>query len=136
VDGNDFFAVYEATRAAVKRARDGEGPTLIETRTYRMGPHNTADDPTRYVDPDQLAAYRALDPIDRLRAYLEAADALKPGVEERMREEIEADLAAALQAAEAGQDVRPEQIFDHVYADPPDRMVAQRRALLGEEGRG
>jgi pyruvate dehydrogenase E1 component alpha subunit len=136
VDGNDFFAVYEATRAAVKRARDGEGPTLIETRTYRMGPHNTADDPTRYVDPDQLAAYRALDPIDRLRAYLEAADALKPGVEERMREQIEADLAAALQAAEAGQDVRPEQIFDHVYADPPDRMVAQRRALLGEEGRG
>lgn len=135
VDGNDFFAVYEATRVAVKRARDGGGPTLIETRTYRMGPHNTADDPTRYVDPEQLAAYRALDPIDRLRAYLEDAEVLKPGVQERMREEIEAELTAALGAAEAQQDARPEQIFDHVYSEPPARMVAQRQALLGEEGR-
>ena len=134
VDGNDLFAVYEAARAAVQRARAGEGPTLIETRTYRMGAHNTADDPTRYVDPDELEAYRALDPIVRLRNYLEDAGALKPGAEERMREELEAELEAALRAAEATADARPGQIFDHVYADPPARVAAQRQELMGGEG--
>ena len=51
VDGNDLFAMHDACSRAVARARAGEGPTLIEARTYRMGPHNTSDDPTRYVDP-------------------------------------------------------------------------------------
>jgi pyruvate dehydrogenase E1 component alpha subunit len=134
VDGNDFFAVYEATRAAVERARAGDGPTLIETRTYRMGPHNTADDPTRYVDPDELEAYRALDPIARLRAYLEDAGVLTPGLEDRMREEIERELEVALRAAEAAATARPEQVFDHVYADPPARLAGQRRGLVGGAG--
>ena len=136
VDGNDFFAVYETTRSAVQRARAGNGPTLIETRTYRMGPHNTADDPTRYVDPAELEAHRALDPIARLRTYLEDAALLRPGVEQRIREEIEGELASALAAAEAKAEARPEQIFDHVYREPPARVIAQRRALLGEEPDG
>lgn len=136
VDGNDFFAVYEAARAAVQRARAGEGPTLIEARTYRMGPHNTADDPRRYVDPQELEAYRALDPIDRLRAYLEDAGLLKAGDEERMREEIEAEMASALAAAEAKAEPRPEQIFDHVYAEPPSRLAAQRLDLLRKDPGG
>src|SRR4051812_16528932 len=72
VDGNDLFAVYEACSRAVTRARGGEGPTLIEAVTYRMGPHNTADDPTRYVDPVELEARRADDPIARVRAHLAA----------------------------------------------------------------
>jgi pyruvate dehydrogenase E1 component alpha subunit len=135
VDGNDFFAVYEATRAAVERARAGEGPTLIEARTYRMGPHNTADDPTRYVDQDELEAYRELDPIARLRTYLADTGVLEPGDEAQMREEIERELEEALAAAEAVAAARPEQIFEHVYADPPARVVAQRRALIAESDR-
>jgi pyruvate dehydrogenase E1 component alpha subunit len=133
VDGNDFFAVHEATRTAVERARDGEGPTLIEARTYRMGPHNTADDPTRYVDPDELEAHRALDPIARLRTYLEEARMLGPGVEERMRAGIEAELRAALAAAENHVGPQAAQIFDHVYADAPARVLGQRRVLTDEE---
>jgi pyruvate dehydrogenase E1 component alpha subunit len=133
VDGNDFFATYEVTAKAVARARAGDGPTLIEALTYRMGPHNTADDPTRYVDPDELEAHRALDPITRLRAYLENAGLLAPGIEERMRAEIEQELQAALAAAEAHAGPHAEQIFEHVYADEPARVLDQRRALAGEE---
>jgi pyruvate dehydrogenase E1 component alpha subunit len=133
VDGNDLFAVHASTSRAVERARAGEGPTLIEARTYRMGPHNTADDPTRYVDPDELEAHRALDPIDRLRSYLMHEDLIGDGLESVMREEIDAEVEAALATAEARASARPQQIFDHVFADPPARMVGQRRALTEDE---
>ena len=133
VDGNDFFAVYEATARAVARARAGDGPTLIESRTYRMGPHNTADDPTRYVDPEELDAHRALDPVARLRGFLVDAELLSDELEQRMRTEIEEELAAAVAAAEARGAGQTEQIFDHVYADPPARLLDQRRALTGTE---
>jgi pyruvate dehydrogenase E1 component alpha subunit len=134
VDGNDLFAVYESACRAVARARAGEGPTLIEARTYRMGPHNTADDPTRYVDPAELEAHRALDPIARLRTYLEDAEVLAPGVEERMRAEIEREIETALAAAEARAGARPAQIFEHVYGELPVRVLNQRRALTGGDG--
>ena len=133
VDGNDLFAVHEATARAVARARAGEGPTLIESRTYRMGPHNTADDPTRYVNPEELEAHRALDPVARLRGFLVDAGLLSDELEQRIRAEIEEELAAALAAAEARGAGRTGQIFDHVYADPPARLLGQRRALTGEE---
>ena len=133
VDGNDFFAVYEATREAFARARGGEGPTLIESRTYRMGPHNTADDPSRYVDPDELEAYRTLDPITRFRAYLEAVGALDDAAEDAMRAEIDREVESALERAERRVGARPEQIFDHVYAQEPERVQRQRRAFLDTE---
>jgi pyruvate dehydrogenase E1 component alpha subunit len=129
VDGNDFFAVHATMSRAVQRARAGDGPTLIEARTYRMGPHNTADDPTRYVDPDELEAHRGLDPIDRLRIYLRQTGLLDEGTERLMREQIDAEVEAALAGAEARARARAQQIFDHVYADPPARVLAQRRGL-------
>ncbi len=129
VDGNDLFAVCEAARRAVARARAGEGPTLIESRTYRLGPHNTSDDPTRYVDPDELEARRALDPLVRVRAWLEHQGLLDAAGEERLREELAAQVAAAVDAAEALPPAHPGQIFDHVYADPPPRVRAQWDAV-------
>ena len=136
VDGDDFFAVYEASARAVTRARAGEGPTLIENRTYRMGPHNTADDPGRYVDPAELEAHRALDPIARLRAYLEAAGPLTPGLEAEMRQDIDREVEASLAAAEHRAGARPEQIFEHVYADPPPRVRWQQAESERAAGRG
>jgi pyruvate dehydrogenase E1 component alpha subunit len=133
VDGNDLFAVYESTRRAVERARAGEGPTLIESLTYRMGPHNTADDPTRYVDQAELEAHRALDPIARLRVYLEESGLLLPGAEQQIQAEIDAEVEDALALAESQAGARPEQIFDHVYADPPERVREQRRELADRE---
>ncbi|MBV9003225.1 MAG: pyruvate dehydrogenase (acetyl-transferring) E1 component subunit alpha [Solirubrobacterales bacterium] len=133
VDGNDLFAVYEATVRAVERARAGKGPTLIEARTYRMGPHNTADDPTRYVPPEELEAYRAFDPVARLRTYLRAAGVLDDAIEQQLRGEIEEEIRAALAAAEPQAGGRGEQLFDNVYADPPARLAQQRRALVDDD---
>ena len=70
VDGNDVLAVMAATRVALDRARSGGGPTFIEAVTYRMGPHTTSDDPTRYVDPAVQAEWAAKDPIARVEALL------------------------------------------------------------------
>ena len=71
VDGNDVLACYAVTDNAVARMRAGGGPVLIEALTYRMGPHTTSDDPTRYRDPAELARWADRDPIERYRRYLE-----------------------------------------------------------------
>ena len=133
VDGNDLFAVYEVTRRAVERARAGEGPKLIESRTYRLGPHNTADDPTRYVDPEELRSWQALDPIVRVRAWLRSEGALDDASEVELQAELDGEVARAVAAAEAFPKVRPGQIFEHVYARPPDRVAAQWESV-GEAG--
>ncbi|MCK8061308.1 MULTISPECIES: pyruvate dehydrogenase (acetyl-transferring) E1 component subunit alpha [unclassified Fusibacter] len=70
VDGNDIFAVYAATEEAVKRARSGGGPSLIECYTYRLGAHTTADDPTKYRDNEEVEQWKKKDPIDRLKKHL------------------------------------------------------------------
>lgn len=78
VDGNDVLAVMAVTRQALDRARTGGGPSFIEAVTYRMGPHTTADDPTRYRDPAELEVWGARDPIARLRTHLEQRGASGP----------------------------------------------------------
>ncbi|HBX79915.1 MAG: pyruvate dehydrogenase (acetyl-transferring) E1 component subunit alpha [Propionibacteriaceae bacterium] len=76
VDGNDVLAVQAVTTWALERARNGEGPTLIEAHTYRMGAHTTSDDPTKYRSRAETEAWRAKDPISRLRTYLMNAGAI------------------------------------------------------------
>lgn len=71
VDGNDVLACLAVTRSALERARRGEGPTLVEAFTYRMGAHTTSDDPTKYRADEEREAWEAKDPILRLKAYLE-----------------------------------------------------------------
>ena len=73
VDGNDVLAVYRVTKDAVARAHAGDGPTLIEALTYRVGPHTTADDAGRYRDEDEVQRWRAHDPIERFRTWLLAS---------------------------------------------------------------
>jgi pyruvate dehydrogenase E1 component alpha subunit len=127
VDGNDLFAMHDACSRAVARARAGEGPTLIEARTYRMGPHNTSDDPTRYVDPAELEERRALDPVDRVRRYLTAEGLVDEAAEQRLVEELRAEFDAAMADAEAAPAPGAGALFDHVYARPPQRLERQRR---------
>src|SRR5207237_8981797 len=76
VDGNDVLASYVVSREAARRARRGEGPTLIEAVTYRRGPHSTADDPSRYRTDEELKTWEALDPIARFEKYLDAEGVL------------------------------------------------------------
>ena len=127
VDGNDLFAVHDACSRAVARARAGGGPTLIEARTYRMGPHNTSDDPTRYVDPVELEERRALDPVARVRRYLTAEGLIDEDSEQRLVAELRAQLDAAVAEVEAGAQPGVDAVFDHVYARPPGRLEQQRR---------
>src|SRR5207244_12025075 len=69
VDGNDLLAVYAVTKAAADKARSGGGPTMIEAVTYRMGPHSSSDDPTRYRSKDEVDTWATRDPIERVRKY-------------------------------------------------------------------
>ena len=133
VDGNDLLAVYEVTREAVERARRGEGPTLIESITYRMSFHNTTDNPSRYQDPAELEEARRRDPVARVEAYLRERGLW---TEEREKEfkaaaarEIEDALAEALKAPPP----QPSQIFDHIFAELTPRQTAQRREMLGRD---
>jgi pyruvate dehydrogenase E1 component alpha subunit len=128
VDGNDVLAVMAATRRALDRARRGAGPSLIEAVTYRLGPHTTADDPTRYRADDELAAWRERDPITRVRALLEAS-ALDDSIAAVI---ADADAAADRAAAELRAaittlaDPAPLTVFDHVYAEPNTQLDRQR----------
>ena len=131
VDGNDVLAVYAATRAAVDRARAGEGPTLIEALTYRIGAHSTADDATRYRDAAEVDGARAFDPIARFGAWMRSAGHADDDL--LAAYEAEADEhALAVRAGLVAQGPPPEGwAFDWVYADPPAPFLRQREEALG-----
>lgn len=129
VDGNDPLAVFAVAREAVRRARAGEGPTLIESQTYRLGAHNTADDPGRYVPPDELASRRAADPLPRFAAFLTDRGLLDPTRVEAMGSEIAKQLAAAVSSAESHPPAEAAALFDHVYAAPLPSQQRQREAM-------
>lgn len=126
VDGNDVLAVLAVTRMALERARRGDGPSLIEAVTYRMGPHTTADDPSRYRDEAELAAWRERDPIARLLALLEGLGMDVAGLERETAEAADA-AAAELRAACLGLADPPAlSVFEHVYAEPNSHVARQR----------
>jgi pyruvate dehydrogenase E1 component alpha subunit len=129
VDGNDVLAVYAATREAVERARAGDGPTLIECVTYRLGVHTTADDPTKYRSDLEVAMWEQKDPLTRFRAYLEKRNLLEEGLEQRVDDEI----AEAVRRFEATPPADPLVMFDHAYAELPPDVQAQRDAMAAGE---
>ena len=100
VDGNDLLAVVKVTRDAVARAARGEGPTLIEALTYRMGGHSTADDPGATRPEAGLEAWKALDPIKRLRRHLERSQSWSEAGEKAIAEGLAVELEAAIAAAD------------------------------------
>ncbi|NUS45375.1 MAG: pyruvate dehydrogenase (acetyl-transferring) E1 component subunit alpha [Mycobacteriaceae bacterium] len=127
VDGNDVLAVLAVTRQAVQRAREGGGPSFVEAITYRIGPHTTADDPTRYREPAELAQWQARDPIDRLRRLLEREGLWDTDFQQSVGRRAD-DTAARLRAATLElSDPEPEAMFDHVYAEH-HRLVDAERA--------
>lgn len=131
VDGNDALAVYEVGKEAIRRARSGEGPVLIEALTYRVGPHTTSDDPRRYRDEAIAKAKEALDPVLRLRRFLEAEGAYKDGLQEALEEEARAHMSEAVEAVENAPAFTPDEMFDLTYAKPTPRVDEDRRAALG-----
>jgi pyruvate dehydrogenase E1 component alpha subunit len=126
VDGNDVLACLAVTRKAMQAAREGQGPTLIEAYTYRMGAHTTTDDPTRYRLASELEAWKLKDPLERVRAFLVRTGA------------ADADFFAAVdaEADEVGAQVRkscltmpdpePLAMFENVYAEPNAQVEYER----------
>ncbi|MEV0948224.1 pyruvate dehydrogenase (acetyl-transferring) E1 component subunit alpha [Rhodococcus sp. NPDC049939] len=120
VDGNDVLAVLAVTRKATQRARDGEGPTFVEAITYRMGPHTTSDDPTRYRSAAETEAWKARDPIDRVRRLLDRDGLLDEAFVAHVQAASD-DVAKRLRSGTIGApDPAPLDLFDNVYsADHP-----------------
>src|SRR5437868_1095376 len=111
VDGNDILAVYDIMHKAVERARSGQGPTLIETLTYRIGAHTTADDPTRYRDPVEVEAWQAKDPIARFQKFLIRRDLLTEDRAQQTVDELEEEVNEAVRLAEAMPPMAPDSFF-------------------------
>jgi 2-oxoisovalerate dehydrogenase E1 component alpha subunit len=126
VDGNDVLACLAAMRWAVDNARRGSGPAFIEAVTYRMGPHTTSDDPTRYREKDEVETWRRRDPIARIEALLRAQDAFDDDFIATVAAEADA-LGADVRAATLGAVTRPPiAVFDDVYAEPHSGLAEQR----------
>ncbi|GAA5068152.1 pyruvate dehydrogenase (acetyl-transferring) E1 component subunit alpha [Nocardia callitridis] len=127
VDGNDVLAVLAVTRQAIARARAGGGPSFIEAITYRMGPHTTADDPTRYRVSAESEQWARRDPIDRVRRLLAREGGFDEDFQQRVRDSAD-EVAHELRTATIEMpDPDPSELFEHVYATPHPLVTQQRR---------
>ena len=132
VDGNDVLACFAVMAEAAARARAGGGPTLIEAVTYRMGPHTTTDDPSRYRDADELEPWQARDPIDRCRTYLNGEGMWTQRLEDRVAhraQRLRSELREAVLSEPVG---AIEEVFDTVYHRITPDLARQRDALIAE----
>ena len=129
VDGNDVLACLAVTRAALRRARDGEGPTMIEAFTYRMGAHTTTDDPTRYRLAADLEHWKLKDPIERVKAYLTRTGGADHEFFGSVDAEAETMAEHLREYCRSLPDPSATSIFDHVYVEPTPVLVAQRDEL-------
>jgi len=125
VDGNDALAVFRVMREAAHRARQGDGPALVEALTYRVGAHTTSDDPSRYRDESVTSEWARQDPIARLRAWLLAVEAMTDAEDASLRSDADAEVRAALAEIEPIPPPDDATLFDDVYAVPTPRLKAQ-----------
>ncbi|WP_051442192.1 pyruvate dehydrogenase (acetyl-transferring) E1 component subunit alpha [Arthrobacter sp. H14] len=126
VDGNDVLAVMAATRIALDRARSGNGPTFIEAVTYRMGPHTTSDDPSRYVDVLEREDWQVKDPIVRVEAYLKSKDLLTEEFQAGVKAKAD-DVAKKIRAGTLNME-EPDalSVFDNVYSTSSSWLDRQK----------
>lgn len=130
VDGNDILAVYQVTKEAVDRARKGKGPTLIETLTYRVGPHSSSDDPTRYRPDAEVSDWKNKDPLERFRKYLRGRRLLTPKLDEELFAAAKEEVNAAVKAAEQKGNPATASLFEDVFRDMTPQLREQRDELL------
>ena len=138
IDGNDVLASYKVTREANDRARAEGVPTLIEAVTYRMGPHSTADDRTRYQPAEEIERWKGLDPVERYRRFLDSegfADESFYGEVDREAGELAATVRAGIAGAPPRDAVA---MFDWVYEETPPVLARQREEVrsFAEEDEG
>ena len=119
IDGNDLLAVSSAMRTALERARTGGGPTFIEAVTYRMGPHSTSDDPSRYRSQVEVDSWAAKDPLQRLRKHLVRLGVVSDASDADLEAELTAEITSAVDEVEAMPPAARESLVVDVYAEMP-----------------
>ncbi|MFN8557525.1 MAG: thiamine pyrophosphate-dependent dehydrogenase E1 component subunit alpha [Dehalococcoidia bacterium] len=119
VDGNDVMAVYQTTNWAIEEARRGQGPALIECKTYRIVPHSSSDDDRRYRTRKEVEEWTKKDPIDRFRTYLMDEGLLTEEADEQVRSSVDEEVADAVRYAEQAADPDVGEALKHVYAQQP-----------------
>lgn len=129
VDGNDVFAVYEVTKMAAEKARQGNGPTLIEAITYRLGGHTTSDDPRLYRDDVEVERWEKKDPLLRFRSYLLDTGHLNGEADTTLEREIKEELKSALDKAEKIDPPTIDTMFEDVLDDTSWHLEEQRKEL-------
>ena len=134
VDGNDVLACFAVMAEAAQRVRDGHGPTFIEAITYRMGPHTTSDDPTRYRSDTEVAQWAARDPIARYATYLRSLGVLTDRLDERVAGKAARMRTELRTALIDTPDPDIAEVFDTVYRDITPELGRQRDQLLTELG--
>ena len=139
LDGNDIFAVYFQTKEALERARNGEGPTLIEAVTWRYGAHTTADDPTKYRDQSRSKEMRdTRDPLLRLERYMQNNGLWDEGWTQQVQEDIANEVERAVQDLEKYPKPNVNDLFDYVFETPTWTIAKQKEQYLqllgGENG--
>jgi 2-oxoisovalerate dehydrogenase E1 component alpha subunit len=132
VDGNDAVAVLSVLDDAVRHAREGHGPVLVEAHTYRIDAHTNADDATRYRDAGEVAKWREADPVTRLETYLKSRGALQDTDVERFEADAEDFARTVRDTLNAEPELDPLSLFDHVYAEPTRQLAAQRAMVAAE----
>ncbi|MFI1970009.1 pyruvate dehydrogenase (acetyl-transferring) E1 component subunit alpha [Streptomyces cinnamoneus] len=130
VDGNDVLAVLAVTKASLDRARTGEGPTLVEAFTYRMGAHTTSDDPTRYRGDEERELWEAKDPILRLRALLEKEGLADEAFFASLEAESDALAKRVRDTVRSMPDPEDLAMFEHAYADGHALVDEERAQFL------
>ncbi len=129
VDGNDVFAVYRTVAEALERACGGGGPSLIEAVTYRVTDHTTSDDARRYRAEEEVATWKARDPIERLAKFMKKRGLLDDAGEAAVASDADQRVAQAVAAFEAVDAPNPDEIFEHVFAELTAPLAEQREAL-------
>jgi pyruvate dehydrogenase E1 component alpha subunit len=133
VDGNDIIAVRKTADEALKRARAGKGPTVIECLTYRLSDHTTADDATRYREQSEVDAAQAKEPLVRTRKYLESLGVWDDKKEKALADENKQAVDAAVKTYQDTARDAVTAMFDDMYAELPEALAEQREAALAEE---
>ena len=129
VDGNDILATYAAGKEALERARRGDGPTLIESYTYRLGDHTTSDDATRYRFDQEVKEWTERDPIKRFKIYLEKKGLWTDGDEKETLVWAQATVEEEVKKAQSFPSPAIDEVFEHTYAEMPPELREQIEAL-------
>jgi pyruvate dehydrogenase E1 component alpha subunit len=130
VDGNDPLAMYRAVDEALKRAKKGDGPTLIEAITYRLLMHTTADDPKRYRPDDEVESWWEKDPLIRFEKYLGSKKLLDEAKKKEIYDGVFAEIEENVKAFETPKEYKPDTPFDYIFGTEVKKIEEQRQEFL------